>query len=244
MPRIEAVIFDMYETLVHNDHALWIRTFDEICEEQELPLKGQELWDRWRTIERGFRRERTNLDDPEKSPPFKTYEWAWGNAFREVFDELGKGDAKTVAKRSVVETGRREAFPETAEAMNRLQASGRFRLAVLSNSDNDALNPMLLALGLNFDAVLSSESARMYKPDPRIFRQILAVLCVEASSSLYVGDSQSDDVRGAKSVGMQTAWMNRNGTQLDPALPAPDYVVGNLLELLDILGVSREVRSQ
>ena len=244
MPRIEAVIFDMYETLVHNDHALWIRTFDEICEEQELPLRGQELWDRWRTIERGFRRERTNLDDPEKSPPFKSYEWAWGNAFREVFGELGKGDSNAVARQCVVETGRREPFPETAEAMNRLRANGRFRLAVLSNSDNDALNPLLLALGLNFDAVLSSESARMYKPDPRIFRQILDVLGVEAASSLYVGDSQSDDVRGAKSVGMQTAWMNRNGTQLDPALPAPDYVVGNLLELLDILEVSREVRSQ
>ena len=244
MPRIEAVIFDMYETLVHNDHALWIRTFDEICEEQELPLRGQELWDRWRTIERGFRRERTNLDDPKKSPPFKTYEWAWGNAFREVFDELGRGDSKRAAKRCVVETGQREAFSETAEAMNRLRASGRFRLAVLSNSDNDALNPLLVALGLNFDAVLSSESVRMYKPDPRIFRQILDVLGVEASSSLYVGDSQSDDVRGAKLVGMQAAWMNRSGTRLDPALPAPDYVVGNLLELLDIFAVPREVKSQ
>ena len=84
----------------------------------------------------------------------------------------------------------------------------------------------------------------MYKPDPRIFRQILDVLGVEAASSLYVGDSQSDDVQGAKFVGMQAAWMNRNGTQLDPALPAPDYVVGNLLELLDILGVSRKARSQ
>ena len=244
MPRIEAVIFDMYETLVHNDHALWIRTFDEICEEQELSLRGQELWDRWRAIERGFRRERTNLDDPEKSPPFRTYEWAWGNAFREVFREIGKGDPGTAASLCVAETGRREPFPETAEAMNQLRASGRFRMAVLSNSDNDALNPLLLALGLNFDAVLSSESARMYKPDPRIFRQILDVLGVEASSSLYVGDSQADDVRGAKFLGMQAAWINRNGTQLDPALPAPDYVVGNLLELLDILGVSREVRSQ
>ena len=244
MPRIEAVIFDMYETLVHNNHALWIRTFDEICEEQELPLRGQELWDRWRAIERGFRRERTNLDDPEKSPPFKTYEWAWGNAFREVFEELGKGDPKAVARQCVLETGRREPFPETAEAMNRLQACGRFRVAVLSNSDNDALNPLLEALGLNFDAVLSSESARMYKPDPRIFRQILDVLGVEAASSLYVGDSQSDDVQGAKLVGMQAAWINRNGTQLDPALPAPDYVAGNLLELLDILGVPREVESQ
>ena len=90
---------------------------------------------------------------------------------------------------------------------------------------------------LTFDGVLSSESARTYKPHPSAFRQILAILGVEAADSLYVGDSQFDDVQGAKRIGMQTAWVNRNGASLDPSLPAPDHVVGNLLELLDILGV-------
>ena len=244
MPPIAAVIFDMYETLVHNDHSLWVRTFNDICQEQELPLKGQELWDTWWPRARQFRRERTNLDDPERSPPFKTYEQAWSSAFREVFREIGEGDPDTAASRCVLEMGKREPFRETADTVALLRASGRFRLGVLSNSDNEALNPLLQSLGLNFDAVFSSESARMYKPDPRIFTRALDVLDVEASGSLYVGDSQSDDVQGAKLVGMQTAWVNRNRTQLDPSLPAPDYIVTNLLEVLDILEVPREVRIQ
>lgn len=244
MLRIEAVIFDMYETLVHNDHSLWISTFDEICEEQDIPITGSQLWERWGTIVRGFRENRTNLNCPERSPPFKTYEWAWSDAFRKVFDELGKGDSDKAAKQCVLKTGHREPFLETTKAVKRLRASGQFLLAVLSNSDNAALNPQLETLGLTFDAVLSSESAGMYKPDPRIFRQMLDMLGVEAMNSLYIGDSQSDDIQGAKLAGMQVAWLNRNRTQLNPTLPNPDYVLGNLLELLDILNIPREVSSR
>ena len=237
MADITAVIFDVYETLVHNGRALWVHTFDEICEEQVLPLKGQELWDRWWPHVLKFRSSRTNLQALEESPPFKTYEEAWRDGFQQVFQEVGRGDAAAAAKRSVEELGSRESFPEALDVVAHLRDTGRFRLGVLSNADIDSLEPLLESLGAAFDVVLSSESARMYKPDPRIFRRILDQLGVDTATSLYVGDSQFDDVQGARRVGMQTAWVNRNGASLDPSLPGPDYTVTNLLELLDILEV-------
>jgi HAD superfamily hydrolase (TIGR01509 family) len=106
---------------------------------------------------------------------------------------------------------------------------------MLSNSDNDSLNPLIETLNLNFDAVLSSESARMYKPDPRIFKQMLNFLGVKAENSLYVGDSQWDDVQGGKLVGMQVAWVNRKGSQLNPELPPADYILSDLSELFNVL---------
>ena len=60
---------------------------------------------------------------------------------------------------------------------------------------------------------------------------------VPAQTCLFVGDSQFDDVKGAKDIGMQTAWVNRRGVPLDPALALPDYQVADLTELLDILDV-------
>ncbi len=238
MTTITAVIFDVYETLVHNQHSLWIPTFDEICRVQGLPFDGQELWKRWRPLDLKFRQARTNLEEPELNPPFKSYEQAWKESFQQVISEVGKGDAAAAARRMILEMGRRAPFPETVDVIARLRGCGRFRLGVLSNADNDYLEPLLDSLGLSFDGVLSSESARAYKPQTSAFRQILAILGVEAADSLYVGDSQFDDVQGAKRIGMQTAWVNRNGASLDPSLPAPDHVVGNLLELFDILGVS------
>jgi FMN phosphatase YigB (HAD superfamily) len=208
MPQITTIIFDMYGTLVHNDPSLWITTLDEVCEHQGLPLTGQELWEQWRTIDPESRQKRTNLANPEKSPPFKTYEETWTNSFGKVLEKIGKGDPKAIAKRCVSETGCRKPFPETIRA---------------------------ITLTLNFDAVLSSESARMYKPDPRIFKQMLNFLGVKAENSLYVGDSQWDDVQGGKLVGMQVAWVNRKGSQLNPELPPADYILSDLSELFNVL---------
>lgn len=234
MTNINAVIFDVYETLVHHDQALWLPTFDDICQEQGLPFDGRELWERWKPLELRFRRERYG-----ESYPFKSYEHAWRECFERVFLELGcNGDASAPAKRMVLEHGQRAPYPETHEAIARLHQSGKFLLGVLSNADNGFLEPLLGRLDLPFDATLSSESASAYKPEATAFNQILASLNVAAEESLYVGDSQFDDVQGAKGVGMRVAWVNRSGTSPDPSLPVPDYVVSDLLKVLDILGVN------
>ena len=237
MPDIGAVIFDVYETLAHNHPSLWLPAFDEICQEQGLPLTGQELWDLWKPLEMRFRRERLDLEHPEQSPPFKTYEQAWRECFEQVFRQTEKGDGAAAARRCVVVLGQRDLFPETPDVVARLKSANHFRMGVLSNADNGSLWPWLRRHGLEFDGVVSSEAARAYKPHPQAFRIIIKALGVPAETCLFVGDSQFDDVKGAKDIGMQAVWVNRQGAQPDPALVAPDYWVADLTELLDILGV-------
>jgi putative hydrolase of the HAD superfamily len=41
------------------------------------------------------------------------------------------------------------------------------------------------------------------KPDPVIYQSVLAELNVQASDSVYVGDGESDELRGAESLGMR-----------------------------------------
>ena len=239
MPNIAAVIFDMYQTLAHNTTLLWVGTFDEICREQGLLLTGQELWDLWKPREMRFREERLNLDHPEQSPPFKSYELAWWECFEWVFSVLGRGAAAAAARRSVVDLGRRQLFPETLGVIARLRSSNHFRLGVLSNSDKGSLWPLLERYGLECDGIVCSETAQVYKPHPRAFHLIAEALDLPVEKCLFVGDSQFDDVRGAHGVGMMTVWVNRQGAQLDPDLPVPDYQVESLTELLDILDVSK-----
>ncbi len=83
--------------------------------------------------------------------------------------------------------------------------------------------------------MVSSESARSYKPNPEIFLEALAQFECEPSEAIYVGDSQEDDIVGAKGVGMQVAWLNRTGETLKPGIPRPDYEIHSLSDLLDII---------
>lgn len=62
-----------------------------------------------------------------------------------------------------------------------------------------------LGLGGLFDAVLCSEASGHLKPAPEPFLELAKALCEDTSRILYVGNSVSYDILGAKGVGMKTA---------------------------------------
>ena len=234
MSEITTVVFDVYETLAHNNTGLWIDTFRMICRAQRLDYDPQSLYEEWKALEMGFRKERLNLEEPEKSPPFKTYEKAWHECLEAVFSKLGlNGDAAAAVQHIIRDMGLREPYQDALEALPALQAG--WRTGVLSNADDSYLNPLLDRIGWKFDAVLSSEGARAYKPLPSPFRQVMSVLRVGPEEAVYVGDTLYDDILGARGVGMRTAWINRHGASLDPRFPSPDYQLRGLKELPGIL---------
>ena len=234
MSPVKAVIFDMYETLVSNPQESWIEVFEDICRSQSLAVEPAELYREWKALEMGFRRTRLNLEEPEKSPPFKSYETAWRDCFVEVFPAMGlEGDAATAAKATIISMGEREAFEEVPQAIADLQK--RWVTAVLSNADDDYLLPQLKNLGLSFPVVLSSEMVGAYKPHPLPFQRVLEELGIMPHEAVYVGDNPFDDVKGAKGVGMGAVWINRYGLEADEGLPSPDHQVKSLAELEQIL---------
>ena len=234
MGKINAVLLDAYNTLVHNEPELWKKTFSKICEIYELPIDGNELWRRWKLLEVNFRKYRTNTDDPDASPPFKSYEKAWAECFKEVFGKLGSGDANEASKLSVEGMGTRELIPETIEALDKLK--DLTRVGIVSNSDDSFLLPLVERHKIKgLEIVLSSEAACAYKPHPRPFNIALQRLGLEPSEVLYVGDHLFDDVYGAHNVGIQTAWINREAIEYDNSFPKPDFTISNLMELYDIV---------
>ena len=114
---------------------------------------------------------------------------------------------------------------------------GTVKLALLSNADRAFLGALVGHYHWQgrFAAVLSSEEARVYKPHPSIFHEVLERLGVEPAEALLVGDTFHEDVRGAKLVGMEAAWVNRHGLAPDPDLPQADYQLHSLAELPEVL---------
>ncbi|MBI4219754.1 MAG: HAD family hydrolase [Chloroflexi bacterium] len=240
MKRPAAVLFDVYDTLFLNDRAAWLATFDQICREQKLPVAGPDLWGRWKRHEVKFRATRTNLDDPGKSPPFKSYEQAWKECFELAFLEADmKGDAVRAARLSVENMSRRAIFPDTRPAIESLRRA--VRVGIFSNADDAFLLPLLKRSNLKFEAVVSSESARIYKPSQGAFRHILDLMRLRPEQAWYVGDQLFDDVLGAKSVGMTAIWINRNGSAASNEGSRPDATISDLRQLPELVESSGAV---
>ena len=230
----QAVVFDCYRTLVSNDHDDWRVMFGKIIREQRLPFTQEDLWDRWRKYELQFRADRTVLADPEKSPPFKSYEQAWSECFSRVFEDAGvEGDAAAAGRRCVEHLGSRPLFRDTVPALQAL--IGKVKVGVFSNADDASLRPLLRSTGIRFDSVASSESAQVYKPAPGAFSHILKIMGTEPERTWYVGDHLYDDVEGGNRAGMTTVWINRTGEKATPDDATPSIEITDLRELAKII---------
>lgn len=101
-------------------------------------------------------------------------------------------------------------IPGAADALLSLQASG-YRLAVVSNATG-TMEQQLLAGQVcsvdggdcaKVDVVIDSDVVGVEKPDPRIFELALDAIGADRSTSVYIGDTNYFDVRGARAAGIR-----------------------------------------
>jgi len=136
----------------------------------------------------------------------------------------------------------REDCLETLEALR----SRGFRLSLVSNIDDDFLDPMLENLRLRpyFDHWISSEAARSCKPDAGIFQLALERAGCGPDEVIFVGDSRVHDIQGASAVGIRSVLIVEEGgvSHLDDENFAvePDFVIESLSDLKEIVGIRGE----
>ncbi len=121
-------------------------------------------------------------------------------------------------------------FPEVPAALGGLRERG-LRLVVASNWDC-SLPSVLARAGVRslVDGVVSSAVAGAPKPDPAVFREALGVAGVDAAEAVHVGDSERNDIEGARAAGVRALLVLRHG---DP--PAGTETVRSLAELAPLL---------
>lgn len=128
--------------------------------------------------------------------------------------------------------------PHYGELLRALR--GRYRLAVVSNFDYTptAVGMLRLAGVVDlFDTIVVSDAVGWRKPRPEIFSEALERLGVASAEALFVGDRAEIDVIGAQRMGMSVAWVNRDRAPLPDGIARPDYEIRELGELAPILGV-------
>lgn len=79
-----------------------------------------------------------------------------------------------------------------------------------------------------FDIIVVAGEIALYKPDPAIFFHALEHIQVPPQKALYIGDSVTHDVEGARSAGMKTVLFSHNTRTENPLA---DYCVQGMEEL-------------
>lgn len=128
-------------------------------------------------------------------------------------------------------------WPDTVAALRQLKT--RFRLAILSNVDDDLFAATRPKLAVDFDEVITAQQAQAYKPSLKLFELALTRIHTPAHRVLHIGQSLYHDVIPAQSLGLATVWVNRPSARpgvgaVKSAEAKPDLTVRSLEELAAI----------
>jgi 2-haloacid dehalogenase len=106
------------------------------------------------------------------------------------------------------------AFADTAASLHYLKR--HYRLAILSNVDNESFAFSNEKLGVDFDAVYTAEDCGSYKPSARNFEYMLAklkTLGIGKSEILHTAESLFHDHGPANGHGLASCWIHRRHGQ-------------------------------
>ncbi len=232
---MDAVLFDLFGTLIPNLTPEALRGgLDDVAE--VFDADPEAFYDEWRKGFRG-RMEGTVRDGVD--------------VFRPTLLALGldppEGDlVEAERRRAAFFLGQLAPKPDTLDTLDRLRDMG-CGLALVSDCSSGT--PALLdrtPLGTYFPIRAISADLRTRKPDPLMYHTACEGLGVDPASCLYVGDGNSEELPGAKRLGMTTIWVDNGDHQhwRERFVPDGDFTVRELGEIPEILERTREGRRQ
>jgi 2-haloacid dehalogenase len=169
--------------------------------------------------------------------PYASYREVLARALRGVCAELGVEPTEAEAVAFGGSVGDWPAFPDSPEALARL--ARRFRLAVITNCDDDLFAASNRRLGVTFDWVVTAQQVGAYKPSERNFASAFEQIGMPRERILHVAQSLFHDHVPAKRLGMTTVWVDRRHGRsgsgaTPPASATPDLAVPDMATLADL----------
>ena len=215
--KIRAICFDLFTIFDPRSVVTVARSV--------IPEHAAELCETWRT---------------------RQFEYSWLRVasdrytdFRSVTEDallyaarLQKLELSAAARRTLIDAySRLEPWPDTRAALSAWKQAG-VRLAPLSNYAPQMLADLLANAGLSalFDAQISTDPVRSFKPDPRAYALGPSTLGLQREEIAFAAFG-GWDAAGAKWFGFPTFWVNRLGVPQEALDPGPDSAGPTLSEL-------------
>jgi len=233
--RFRVVLFDLFDTLV---------LFDEVIDKDDYPVylgdmhrallnhgvnvSFEDFKETYFTVRTEIiERSRKTLEEPHfKLRVFLTLQKLGFNLTEQdpIVADVTKAFSDEFKSRTRPD-------PEAKNVLQQLHQT--YKLGLVSNFSIPECGYELLdqfELKQFLDAVVISGAVNRRKPSPEIFSTALKALGVEASETVFVGDSLTDDVQGSQNVGMTAILIKRTPIPEDNRVK-PDAVVERLSEL-------------
>lgn len=214
---IRAVVFDLWNTLVHSEGG------DPFQHLKRVLGPAREPW--FKELKRDA------MVQPHADADAFIRRWCP----RMDLNEAECAELAEVFRRG---TATAEAFPETLEALRRTREIAR--LGLLSNTqsfDMDFLERLGLSEAIS-SRFLSAETG-LLKPDAAAFELVQRRMGLFPGQIAMVGDSWNDDVKGGLEAGWTVLWLNRTGRPMPEHDPEAELVeirdLGQVPELIERL---------
>jgi len=226
--RFEILTFDCYGTLINWEAGL-LAALHRVLSAHSKRIEDAALLELYGEFEQRA-----------EQPTFQPYREVLGSVVRQFGTELGFTPTAEEVQSLADSLPRWKPWPDTVAALRQLKT--RFRLAILSNVDDDLFAGTRPQLEVAFDEVITAQQAQAYKPSLSLFELALGRIKTPAHRVLHVGQSIYHDVVPAQALGLATVWVNRPSSRpgvgaVKSADARPDSTVTSLAQLASAVGL-------
>jgi len=208
--RARWATFDCYGTLVD-----WNSAFEDALR----PLFGTSTSNAIRAYHR-FERQL------EEERPHRLYKDVLSTGLSRVAESMDFRLPKGKAERLQRAWATMPVFADVELMLAELRAMG-FRLAVLTNCDNDLFEETQKTFRYPFDEVVTAEQVGAYKPSLSHFQQFAKRTGVRPGEWVHVACSWYHDIVPAKTMGIPRFWLDRDRSGHDPGVSTARVLSGH-----------------
>lgn len=224
MNNIEVVFFDLFFTLIRPEYSklrnendvlgVEIGEWEKYAEDDELYLKRATTnMSPQEIIEDIIRKMKIDINENDKAEILKLREERLKNSLMNVDSVI-------------------------LDVILNLKKDGK-KICLISNADIiDAMHWDKSPLHDSFDAAIFSYKIGYLKPQAQIYKFALEKMMVKPENCIFIGDGGSDELRGAKKLGIktvQTEYLLKRNERNEFA----DYYIDDFREIESILGIDK-----
>jgi 2-haloacid dehalogenase len=149
----------------------------------------------------------SEFEPREQSGNYRTYREVLAHVVRDFANHLDLTVSQADMAGLAESVRHWKPFEDTVAGLEKLKL--RYKLAILSNIDDDLFAMTATHLRVVFDAVVTAQQAGAYKPSHRNFELLLSRIGAPKNKLLHAAESLYHDVVPARKLGIATVWVNR-----------------------------------